>query len=200
MAQPVDSEEAARELVGGLQRVHFDASHHCSAWRLRDGVWRTQDAGEPSGSAGAPILAAIDGAGLVDTAVVVVRYFGGTKLGVGGLIRAYGDAAREALIGARRRIGLRAVRLRVRYPYAHTAQVMRVLDAVSAADMEHGFHAASSEPEITASVPADVVDRLSDELRELTAGDVTAEIGDETLLFRPAPPAPGSLDARRTAL
>ena len=132
LAAPVCEEAGARAVLQERERQMFDAAHHCSAWRLRDGTGRANDAGEPSGSAGAPILAAIDGAGLVDCCVVVTRYFGGTKLGVGGLVRAYGEAAALALEGAPRRGGVRAVRLRVRYPYEHTAAVMRMLERVGA--------------------------------------------------------------------
>ncbi len=72
------------------------------ALRLRDGTAWASDAGEPAGSAGAPLLAVLEGAALADVACVVVRWFGGVKLGVGGLVRAYGDALRAALDGARR--------------------------------------------------------------------------------------------------
>lgn len=94
---PVQSGEAARELLGRVRKTHHDARHHGSAWRLRGGEFRYSDDGEPSGSTGKPILAAINGRDLVDVAVVVTRWFGGTKLGVGGLMRAYGGAAAEAL-------------------------------------------------------------------------------------------------------
>src|SRR5690606_36412834 len=74
-AEPAESEEAARVLLTSLQRTYFDATHHCSAWRLRDGVWRANDDGEPGGSAGAPILAAVDAETILDAVVVVVRFF-----------------------------------------------------------------------------------------------------------------------------
>jgi uncharacterized YigZ family protein len=100
IAVPVDSEEEARQRVTEVEREFRDATHCCYAYRLGEGdsaVERVHDAGEPAGTAGAPILSAIKGRGLSNVVVAVVRYFGGTKLGVGGLIRAYRDAARAAL-------------------------------------------------------------------------------------------------------
>ncbi|HEU0052465.1 MAG TPA: YigZ family protein, partial [Longimicrobium sp.] len=103
-ATAIADEAEAKAILTERERRMWDANHHCYAWKLRSGAARAADAGEPSGSAGAPILAAIEGAGLVDTLVVVTRWFGGTKLGVGGLVRAYGDAAAEALAAAPKRV------------------------------------------------------------------------------------------------
>ena len=95
---PVADECAARELLRSVRSEFADASHHCSAWRIaRPAIERSSDDGEPGGSAGRPILAQLTGRDLVDTAVIVTRYFGGTKLGVGGLMRGYGGAAGIAL-------------------------------------------------------------------------------------------------------
>ncbi len=93
------SEEAALAHIEGLRKEHFKARHHCFAWRLGlDGLrFRANDDGEPSGTAGRPILGQIDAAGLTDVVVVVVRYFGGVLLGASGLIQAYREAAAEAL-------------------------------------------------------------------------------------------------------
>ncbi|HYJ80479.1 MAG TPA: YigZ family protein, partial [Longimicrobiaceae bacterium] len=139
LAAPIASEEEARAVLAAREKALWDATHHCSAWRLRDGTARANDAGEPSGSAGAPILAAIEGAGLSDVIVVVTRWYGGTKLGVGGLVRAYGESAAEALAAAPRRTGTFAVRLVVRYGYEHTSAVMRALERAAVRDVEHGY-------------------------------------------------------------
>ena len=98
-AWPVRSEEEAMAHVEGLRKEHFKARHHCFAWRLGlDGQrFRANDDGEPSGTAGRPMLGQIDAAGLTDVLVVVVRYFGGILLGTSGLIQAYREAAAEAL-------------------------------------------------------------------------------------------------------
>jgi uncharacterized YigZ family protein len=95
----VTDEDAARDLVATLRREHWDARHHCSAFVLGpDGaLQRSSDDGEPAGTAGAPMLEVLKGAGVSDVAAVVSRWFGGTLLGAGGLVRAYGDAVRAAL-------------------------------------------------------------------------------------------------------
>ena len=97
IALPVSSHETAKELLEDIKKQHPKANHHCFAWRLADGEERMSDDGEPRGSAGAPILKRLISKKCVQTMVVVVRYFGGTKLGIGGLIRAYGGVAQEVL-------------------------------------------------------------------------------------------------------
>ena len=99
---PVETEEEVREIVSGLRKEYHDARHHCYAYRLgyKGDVFRASDDGEPSGSAGRPILGQIDSAGLSDVLVVVVRYFGGIKLGIPGLIRAYKTSTADAIAHA----------------------------------------------------------------------------------------------------
>jgi uncharacterized YigZ family protein len=98
IAFPVTTDEAFFAELERTQKRHFDATHHCWAFRLfAGGRTRSADAGEPSGTAGKPILAAIEGAALHDVGVVVVRWYGGIKLGTGGLSRAYRDTAAETL-------------------------------------------------------------------------------------------------------
>ena len=98
IAFPVTNEDQFFEELGRIQKRWFEATHHCWAFRLlADQRARSSDAGEPSGTAGKPILAAIEGADLHDVAVVVVRWFGGIKLGTGGLGRAYRESAAETL-------------------------------------------------------------------------------------------------------
>ena len=99
MAERADSEEEARAVIDAERRHHPEARHHCSAYVVgADGaLQRGNDDGEPAGTAGTPILEAILGAGYRNVVVVVTRWFGGTLLGSGGLIRAYGGAAADAL-------------------------------------------------------------------------------------------------------
>ena len=101
-AWPVRSEAEALEHLENLRKEHFKARHHCFAWRFEpDGSrFRSNDDGEPSGTAGRPILGQIDSFSLTYVVVVVVRYFGGTLLGTSGLINAYREAAAEALRNA----------------------------------------------------------------------------------------------------
>lgn len=113
-----------------IQREHFDATHHCWAWRRVEGDElrsHGSDAGEPSGTAGRPILQAIESASLLDTGVVVVRYYGGVKLGTGGLARAYRDAAREVLEIAPRERKILYDRIVVEVPFSLMSAVYRLL-------------------------------------------------------------------------
>ncbi len=98
-AFPVKNEKEIEEALAKIRSKHAKARHHCYAWRLGAGrdAYRSNDDGEPSGTAGRPILAQIDKTSLSDILVIVVRYFGGTLLGRGGLVRAYGGAAATAL-------------------------------------------------------------------------------------------------------
>lgn len=100
--QRVDDEAAAREVVEATRKTHWGAGHHCSAMILGPdrSIERSSDDGEPAGTAGAPMLEVLRGRALSDVVGVVSRWFGGTKLGTGGLARAYGDAVREALASA----------------------------------------------------------------------------------------------------
>ena len=101
IAFPIASEEEFFVELERVQKKYFDATHHCWAFRLfADARSRSSDAGEPSGTAGKPILAAIEGAGLHDLGLIVVRWYGGIKLGTGGLSRAYRETAAETLRNA----------------------------------------------------------------------------------------------------
>ncbi len=101
-AYPVASENEIREIVLNLKKEHYSARHHCYAWRLGHEklLFRTNDDGEPSSTAGKPILGQIQHFDLTNILVVVVRYFGGTLLGVSGLINAYRNAAHDAIMQA----------------------------------------------------------------------------------------------------
>ena len=95
-AFPIESVQEVKPIVDSIKKEHHGARHHCFAYRVRD-EWRANDDGEPSGSAGRQILAAIDSVGLSGVLIVVVRYFGGILLGVPGLIRAYRESSADAL-------------------------------------------------------------------------------------------------------
>lgn len=115
---PAPSALAAKEFLGELRKRYPDATHHCFAWRIGwPAAERAADAGEPSGTAGQPILRALAGAGVTDVVAVVVRWFGGTQLGKGGLARAYTAATLAALevLPTRREFPRRRLRLRIAY-------------------------------------------------------------------------------------
>ena len=126
---PVHSEEEIRQHLDALRKRFFDATHHCYAWRLgpRGEAFRANDDGEPSGTAGKPILGQLLSNDLTDCLIVVVRYFGGTKLGVPGLIAAYKESAAAAIEAAR--IVERTVdrTVTVDFPYVAMNDIMRVV-------------------------------------------------------------------------
>ncbi len=128
-AYPVRSEEDIKLKIEGLRKKYFDATHHCFAWVLGADKtrFRAVDDGEPNHSAGDPILGQIRSKELTNVLVVVVRYFGGTKLGVGGLIQAYKSATEEALnLAAIVEEDVTEIFL-IRYPYDETSEVMRLV-------------------------------------------------------------------------
>lgn len=102
LAYPVKSESEVKEIIDQLKKKYYDARHHCYAYVLGfdKSAWRVNDDGEPSGTAGKPIHGQLLSYDLTNTLLVVIRYFGGTKLGVSGLINAYKQAARDALQNA----------------------------------------------------------------------------------------------------
>lgn len=125
---PAAAEAAAREILATLEREFPDATHHCWAWRLGEPAReRSADAGEPAGTAGMPILQVLRGAGLSDVMAVVVRWFGGTKLGKGGLARAYAAAAREALQTLPVISRAPTVKLTIEVPYEKVGAVKRLI-------------------------------------------------------------------------
>ncbi|MDE5729921.1 MAG: YigZ family protein [Alistipes sp.] len=128
-AYPVGGEEEIRERIEALRKRYYDATHHCYAWRLgpQGEAFRANDDGEPSGTAGKPILGQLLSHELTDCLIVVVRYFGGTKLGVSGLIAAYREAAAGAIASAQ--IVERTVDTLVEVEFSYLAMndVMRVV-------------------------------------------------------------------------
>ena len=145
-AYPVETEEEVKEIVAGLRKEYHDARHHCYAYRLGwlGDRFRANDDGEPSGSAGRPILGQIDAAGLSDVLVVVVRYFGGIKLGIPGLIRAYKSSAADALSQAEVVEKIAGKSFRLRFGYLAMNPVMKVLKDmdIPAKDQEFGMDCA----------------------------------------------------------
>jgi len=128
-AYPVETEEAAKAILDEVRKEFFDARHHCYAWRigLTGEPYRMNDDGEPSSTAGRPIHGQLLSNELSDILVVVVRYFGGTKLGVPGLIRAYKTATQDAIANARIIEKVAGETLTVTFDYLQMNDVMKVL-------------------------------------------------------------------------
>ncbi len=128
-AYPVETEEEIKELIGQKVKEYYDARHHCYAYRLGiDGEnFRFNDDGEPSSTAGRPIYGQILSHDLSDILIIVVRYFGGTKLGVPGLIKAYKAAAADAIEAGEIIDKISTARCTVSFAYAAMDKVMKVL-------------------------------------------------------------------------
>lgn len=139
---PVATEAEAAARLASVREREAGATHHCWSYRLGPAgdEFRYSDDGEPSGTAGAPILRQIEGRQLAHTLVVVTRYYGGTKLGTGGLVRAYGDAAAAALDAAQIVERVERVEVRLAFAYDDTAPAMQTLHRFDAevVDQDYG--------------------------------------------------------------
>ena len=127
-AYPVETEEEVKEIVAALKKEYYDARHHVYAYRLgyQGDRFRANDDGEPSGSSGRPVLGQIDSCGLSDILVVVIRYFGGIKLGIPGLIRAYKTSTADAIANAEIVEKIASRMYRVSFGYMGMNSVMKV--------------------------------------------------------------------------
>ncbi|MBR6212507.1 MAG: YigZ family protein [Bacteroidales bacterium] len=163
-AYPVGSEEQVKDIVDRIKKEYHDARHHCYAYRIGlDGsVWRANDDGEPSGSAGRPILGQIDSAGLSDVLVVVIRYFGGIKLGIPGLIRAYRTSTADALANATVVEKVAGNDYKVTFPYLSMNSVMKVAKDLSLPQRDQSFaEECSMVLRVRLSQEADFLERIS---------------------------------------
>ncbi len=164
LAYPVETEEEVKEIVASLKKEYHDARHHCYAYRLgyKGDRFRANDDGEPSGSAGRPILGQIDSLGLSDILVVVVRYFGGIKLGIPGLIRAYKTSTADALSQAEVIDKVAGNTFRVTFDYLSMNGVMKVLKDMGLNPSKQDFGLACSlEVRVRLSMEEDFRSRLS---------------------------------------
>ena len=165
LAYPVETEDEVKEIVLGLKKEYHDARHHCYAYRigLTGEKFRANDDGEPSGSAGRPILGQIDSLGLSDILVVVVRYFGGIKLGIPGLIRAYKTSTSDALQSARIIEKVAGKNFRLEFGYGAMNSVMKVLKDLSLPQSRQSFGMECSlETRVRLAAEEDFKKRLSD--------------------------------------
>ncbi len=181
----VDDEDAARTVVAAARRAHSDARHHCSAFVLdvedASVVERSSDDGEPAGTGGMPILAALHGSGLVDVVCVVTRWFGGVKLGAGPLARAYGDAAGLAVTQAPRVERVLRPRWRVHVSYADVGRL--VDDLTTRGLMVEPEYGADASLLITAGPGRDVVELVA----SLTQGSAVVETAGTVAVESPMP-------------
>jgi uncharacterized YigZ family protein len=175
-AAPVFSVEEARAFLARIRAEFPDATHHVPAYVVGHGasvIAHCSDDGEPAGTAGRPALAVLQGSGLGDVAVVVTRYFGGTKLGTGGLVRAYGDAVRAVLEILPRAQKVPTHTLALTAPYALFERLRQAVAARGGKILDEAF---AAEVRITARFPVEQVSGFQGEVQELSRGRVKARI------------------------
>jgi len=167
-------EEAMTQLEAIRKREHA-ATHHCYAYRVGTGqevTFKYADDGEPNGSAGRPIFDILSGRELTNVLVVVTRYYGGTKLGTGGLVRAYGDAATAALDSAGRKQKLITVRLRIVIPFAMYDPLMKVVSRHQAHQRQADF---ADRVTLELEVRRSLAEALTNDIVQLSSGKAIVE-------------------------
>jgi uncharacterized YigZ family protein len=183
---PAATNEAARAFLKQIRAEFPDASHHVLAYLLGGGNTLSEycsDDGEPQGTAGRPVLTVLRGSGLGDLAVVVTRYFGGTLLGTGGLVKAYTTATQLVVAAAprARRIAVHLALLAL--PYNLLERVRLLVNRHNGDILEEEF---AAEITLTLRFPLDRLDGFQAELRELSAGKLQAEVIETTEQLVPA--------------
>jgi uncharacterized YigZ family protein len=173
---PVFSVEAAKSFIARVRQEYPDATHHVPAFLVGWGdsvLAHCNDDGEPSGTAGRPALAVLRGSGLGDAAVVVTRYFGGTKLGTGGLVHAYGDAVRLVVEAVPRAERVATYTLMLALPYRLLERVRLAASAHHGQIQEEAF---AGDVTVTILIAVEEFAAFQDALQELSAGTLQAEV------------------------
>lgn len=186
---PAFSVEEARAFIARIKAEFPDATHNVPAYVIGHGQSTTahcHDDGEPSGTAGRPALAVLQGSGLGDVVMVVTRYFGGTKLGTGGLVRAYGDAVREALAALPRAEKVATSTAMAEVPYPLLERARQLVEAHGGVMLEESF---AAEITLTARFRTEQFPAFADALRELSHGAIDALVvdSDEATIMPIAP-------------
>ncbi len=169
-AGPATSVEEARAFIAALRAEMPDANHHVYAYCIGHGATTTlgqSDDGEPSGTSGRPALAVLRGSGFGDAVLVITRYFGGTKLGTGGLVKAYGDAAKAVLAALPREEKIARQTLTVALPYPSYEPVRRLLSGLAGTILEEAF---GNEVTLRLELPVARVAEFTRTLGDASAG------------------------------
>lgn len=173
---PVFSVDEAKAFVGRIKAEFADASHNVPAYIIGFGAVVTahcNDDGEPSGTAGRPMLAVLQGSGLGDVAVVVTRYFGGTKLGTGGLVRAYSEATQAVIAAAPKAEKVPTHLVIMAFPYSYVERIRRLVDAHNGRLVQETF---AADVTMTAQFEVERFEAFQSELNEMSHGSLTAKI------------------------
>ena len=178
---PVETEEEALARIQEMKKKHYDATHNCWAYIIRDGAVRFSDDGEPGGTAGMPMLQVLQREGLFNAVCVVTRYFGGILLGAGGLVRAYTKGAKIAVDAAGKSMKRVWTVLYVPCPYSFYERVRLEVEAFGGIVRKADFGA---EVELELLFPEAKTQEFLDRLTDMTAGAVESmEIGQEYRAF-----------------
>ena len=178
---PVDTEEAALEMIQQMKKHHYDATHNCWAYIIKDGPVRFSDDGEPGGTAGMPMLQVLQREGLYNIVCVVTRYFGGILLGAGGLVRAYTKGAKIAVDAAGKSMKRVWTALYVPIPYNYYERVKLEVDAFGGILRDTQFGA---DVELEILVPEAQAQPFLDRLIDMSAANVEGmETGKEYRAF-----------------
>lgn len=178
---PVETEEEALARIQEMKKKHYDATHNCWAYIIRDGAVRFSDDGEPGGTAGMPMLQVLQREGLFNAVCVVTRYFGGILLGAGGLVRAYTKGAKIAVDAAGKSMKRVWTVLYVPCPYSFYERVRLEAEAFGGIARKADFGA---EVELELLFPEAKTQEFLDRLTDMTAGTVESmEIGQEYRAF-----------------
>jgi len=171
---PVKNEDEIQSYLNAVKKREYTANHHCFAWRLGLGdqeVWRVNDDGEPAGTAGKPIYLVLSGAEITNVLAVVTRYFGGTKLGKGGLIHAYGGVVREALPLLKKKAYIQHTTLECHCNFELANLVYRLIDTYGASLKDQNY---ADGVTIKLLIKSDQADAFAWELHELSNGQIKA--------------------------
>ncbi len=177
----VETEEAAQAFIDRIKKQHWNATHNCSAYLIgeRDEIQKANDDGEPSGTAGVPMLEVLKKRGLKDTVVVITRYFGGIKLGAGGLIRAYGGAVSEGLneIGIVKRTLTQVIHTEIDYHW-----LGKVEHALRESPYQMKGTDYLEQVDVQTYVEIDKVEEFEAWITNITNGQAEIKRGEETYL------------------
>ena len=178
---PVETEEEALEKIQQMKKQHYDATHNCWAYIIKDGAVRFSDDGEPGGTAGMPMLQVLQREGLYNIVCVVTRYFGGILLGAGGLVRAYTKGAKIAVDAAGKSMKRVWTVLYVPCPYTFYERVKLLVAECEGIIRQTDFGA---EVELELLFPEALADTFLEKLTDMTSGTVEGmETGQEYRAF-----------------
>ena len=177
-AAPAVNRQEAEDFIRTLRKQHPQANHVCWAYIAGDPdttIRSMSDDGEPSGTAGMPILKVLEYSGYGDIAVAVVRYFGGTKLGTGGLQRAYSDAVSLVLTALSMTLKVHRTTLQLAYDYTYDGSISRLLERYDVEDIESNY---AQQVTLSAAIASNELNTFKAELTNITAGNVKAFLPD----------------------